>query len=119
MSHELLYTSSAAKGLFESGRGFCTVMATEGLSEPLRKRLESLSGYRHPFMPGDPNYARNPVVFSHLRIPDRTRNLHLLSRVADFGLDYSNRTNKLAHHVLLEPQERAPGGPAWLLAQPS
>ena len=44
---------------------------------------------------------------------------HVLSRIADYGLDYSQRANKLAHHVILDNQaERLPGGPANLLSMP-
>jgi hypothetical protein len=33
-------------------------------------------------------------------------------------LDYSQRSNKLAHHVILESAELPDGGPAWSLSQP-
>ncbi|MEZ6065987.1 MAG: hypothetical protein R3B90_09820 [Planctomycetaceae bacterium] len=117
MSHELVYTS-APRGLKAGSAGFCTVVSTEGLSPLLQDRLESLSGYRHLFPPGDPRAAENPVVHSHIKISDKARSVNVLSRVADYGLDYSKRTNKLAHHVVLDPAERPAGGPAWLLAQP-
>ncbi len=42
----------------------------------------------------------------------------VLSRIGPAGLDYSGRPNKYAHHVILEPEERPDGGPAWLLSQP-
>jgi hypothetical protein len=37
--------------------------------------------------------------------------------VADAGLDYSQRTNKLAHHIALMPTELNAPGPAWALGQ--
>ena len=82
------------------------------------QRLEALSGYRHVFPPQDPNARLNPVLFSHLIFSLAGRRCHVLSRVCDAGLDHTQRTNKFAHHVVLDPRELVPGGPAWLLAAP-
>ncbi len=118
MSHELHYTS-APHGLKPGSRGFCTVACTAHLPAHLADRLEGLSGYRPVFPPGDPAADRNPVAWSHLtlRLPAGPT-VSILSRVAAAGLDYTDRTNKYAHHVVLEPSERPRGGPAWLLSQP-
>ena len=42
----------------------------------------------------------------------------MLSRIAAAGLDYTQRANKLAHHVALEAGELVPAGPAALLTAP-
>jgi hypothetical protein len=84
----------------------------------LIQQLESLSGYRHIFSPQDSRASLNPVVFSHLGFTIAGRRCHVLSRVCDAGLDYTQRTNKLAHHVILDAAEVPAAGPAWLLAQP-
>jgi hypothetical protein len=115
LSHEILYTS-APEGLKPGTRGFCTVVATEGMARNLAERLEALSGYRHAFPPTDPRAAQNPVNYSHLILKVGGREYHVLSRIADAGLDYTKRTNKLAHHVALESEEFGVGGPAWVLA---
>ncbi len=117
MSQELIYTS-APRGLKPGSQGFCTVVSTQGISASLVQRLEALSGYRHVFSPPDPNARLNPVLFSHLIISVAGRPCHVLSRVCDAGLDHTQRTNKFAHHVVLDPRELVPGGPAWLLAAP-
>lgn len=117
MTEELLYTS-APRGLKPGSSGFCTVVSTHGMSAPLAQTLESLSGYRHLYPPGDPQAGLNPIVFSHLRVSTGGKTCSILSRVADYGLDYSRRTNKLAHHVVIESRERPAAGPAWLLSQP-
>ncbi|HEY2251074.1 MAG TPA: hypothetical protein VGH74_08440, partial [Planctomycetaceae bacterium] len=117
MSFELLYTS-APKGLSAGSRGFCTVVCTQGMPAPLMAALESLSAYRHIYPAGDRHAAKNPVAWSHLKMNVAGRAYHVLSRIADFGLDYSQRGNKLAHHVALEAAEQTSGGPAFLLAQP-
>ncbi len=114
MSQELLYTS-APQGLKPGSRGFCTVVSTQGMPSPLASALESISGYRPVFPPGDPNTDKNPVVYSHLNMSAAGKRYHVLSRIADYGLDYSQRANKIAHHVVLEPHELASGGPVTLL----
>lgn len=118
MSHELIVTS-APRGLKPGIRGFCTVAATDGMLATFQEALESLSGYEPLFPPLDPRAARNPVAFSHLRLVHAGKSYHLLSRVSSAGLDYSGRSNKLAHHFALEPSELPLGGPAWLLSYPA
>jgi hypothetical protein len=114
MSFELLYTS-APKGLKQGSRGFTTVLCTEGMPANLVSRLEALSGYRHVFTPQDARYNDNPVAFSHLRIITTGRARSILSRISVYGVDYSGRTNKLAHHIALDTNEQTAAGPAWLL----
>lgn len=115
MIQELLYTS-APKGLKPGSRGFCTVLSTSGMPAPVATALESLSGYRPVFPPGDPQADRNPIVYSHIQMSLSGRRSHVLSRIADYGLDYSQRTNKLAHHLVIDPAGRPSAGPAWMLA---
>jgi len=117
VSQELIYTS-APQGLKPGSRGFCTVAATQGMAPNLTDRLESLSGYRHIYAPQDAQARLNPVAYSHVRLTVGPRRYHVLSRIADAGLDYSQRTNKLAHHVVLEVAELVPAGPAALLGVP-
>ena len=117
MAQALIYTS-VMKGLKTGSKGFCTVASTQGMAKNLGDRLEGLSGYRHLFSPGDPNASKNPVKFSHVIFRIAGVRYNALSRVADCGLDYSQRTNKIAHHIALEGAELSPAGPAWLLAKP-
>ncbi|TWU65939.1 hypothetical protein [Crateriforma conspicua] len=117
MSIEILYTS-APKGLKQGSRGFCTVVSTAGMPINLASRLEALSGYRQMYAADSPDAGKNPVTFSHLRFTISGQRKSVVSRVAAYGNDYSGRTNKLAHHVVLEPHELAQAGPAWLLQQP-
>ena len=85
------------------------------MAKNLAEQLERLSGYRHPFKPHDANARFNPVNFMHLKLTIAGRGHHLLSRICDAGVDYSKRTNKLAHHVAIEERERTRGGPASVL----
>ncbi|MEX2288676.1 MAG: hypothetical protein WD648_16395 [Planctomycetaceae bacterium] len=115
MAKELVYTSSE-QGLVTGASGFCTVLQTQDIGKVLVNRLESLCVYAHLFTP-TPD-GRNPVAFSHLIVRAGTDSHSVLSRISDYKLDYSGRTNFLAHHVVLENSERSVAGPAWLLAQP-
>ena len=117
MSQELLYTS-APRGLKSGTHGFCMVLCSEGMPGPLATALEGLSAYKPVYPVGDPLEARNPVTAMHVILPAIGRKQHVLSRVASFGLDYSGRPNKLAHHVVLDSRDLAAAGPAWLLTQP-
>lgn len=117
MSQELIYTS-APRGLKPGSRGFCTVLGTRGMSAPLAAALESLSGYRAVFPPGDPRVSENPVVFSHVQLAVAGKSYSVLSRISDYGLDYSQRANKIAHHLVLDRKEHVSGGPAAVLGQP-
>ena len=114
MSQELLYTS-APKGLKSGSRGFCTVLCTRGMPAPLTAALESLSGYRHVFPPGSQEASKNPVNFAHTIMKVAGRPHHILTRVSDYGLDYSNRSNKIAHHLVPESSELGDSGPAAYL----
>lgn len=113
MAHEIYYTS-APQGVKPGQQGFCTVATSPSIPKPLWDRLESISGYRHPFEPGS---DRNPVAWSHMLMTIGGRETSVLSRVCDAGLDYTQRTNAFAHHVALDAAERAAGGPAWMLRQ--
>jgi hypothetical protein len=117
MSQELFYTS-APRGLRPGSQGFCTVAATRGLSAALVEKLESLSGYRPLFPPHDARAGLNPVAYAHVRVSAGGRTYTVVSRIGPAGLDYTERPNKLAHHVVLDPADLPAGGPAWLLRQP-
>jgi hypothetical protein len=113
MAQELIYTS-APEGLRPGSRGFCTVACTTGMSDQLIRSLEALSGYRHI---DGMRKEDAPVVFSLLRVSVRGRDFRVLSRVADAGMDYTQRTNKIAHHLVLDQPEWERRDPAWLLAR--
>lgn len=117
MSQELIYTS-VPQGLKPGSKGFCTVAMTAGMPAALVERLESLSGYRAVFPLGDPNSTKNPVTYAHWRVSAAGKTQSVLSRVAFAGVDYSQRSNKFAHHLVLDSAEETVAGPAWLLTQP-
>lgn len=101
MSYEIIYTSSL-RGLNGAGRGYCTVAATTGIPRILREQLESLSGYSHLHAPGS---KRNAVNFCCQTVQIQDEPYLVLSRVADAGVDFSARSNKIAHHLALSLRE--------------
>lgn len=115
MNQELVLTS-APQGLKKGSKGFCTVISTAGMAASLAERLESMSGYRHPFKPPDPKAERNPVNYAHVTTRLAGEKLHILSRVSDPGVDYSGRTNKLAHHLVVDDPSALPAGPARIFS---
>ena len=116
MSHEIYYTS-ASEGIRPGQQGFCTVGASDGIPRPLMERLESLSGYRHQFESSSGGPA-NPVAHAHWIVRLGGKSHHVLSRICDSGFDYTKRNNSFAHHLVVEGDELAPAGPAWMLARP-
>jgi len=97
-----LIVTSAPRGLQAGRSGFTTVMRTKGIHPDLASRLEAASGYRHTYPQGDP---RNPVVFSFTNIPSAAGDGWVLSRIGDAGTDYTGRSNKIAHHIALKPDD--------------
>jgi predicted nucleic acid-binding Zn-ribbon protein len=117
MALELVYTS-APQGLRPGSSGFCTVALTRGMPAPMIGQLEALSAYRPLFSAGTPDETRNPVSYAHTRANIGGRLYSILSLVRFAGTDYSQRSNKFAHHLALGPEELPAGGPAWLVRQP-
>ncbi len=118
MATELIYTSAPA-GLKPGTYGFCVVACTRGLKESYATALQSLSGYRRLFSPESGRERQNPVVYANYVVEIGGVPTRVLSRVGDAGYDYSNRTNKIAHHLILSNSELASAGPAALFAVPN
>ena len=116
MAEQLIFTS-APSGLKPGTRGYTTVAASRGISPPMMAKLEGMSGYRLAFNVSDARAEQNPVAYSHQLLRQGGQTLSLLSRVAACGVDYSGRSNFLAHHLMLGASERPSAGPAWLLQQ--
>jgi hypothetical protein len=98
MPQQLIFTS-AVRGIAPGSSGYCTVARTQDMREGLIARLEQLSVFQHVAN------GTHPVVLSHRIVNLRNSTFHVLSRIADAGLDYTNRTNFIAHHVVFQPHE--------------
>lgn len=118
MARELIYTS-AQRGLKPGTRGFCTVAHTRGMKPSLIRLLESLSAYKSQTSSNyDTDVDQQPPAISHHRAFTAGESFSILSRVGHAGRDFTNRQNKLAYHLVLDPTERPQAGPAWLARQP-
>lgn len=117
MAQELIYTSHPS-GVKPGVSGFCTVAVSPDMAPNMISRLEGLSGYRHLFMPGTPEADLNPPNWSHVVINVGNAESHVIYRVGDAGLDYTGRSNKLAHFIVLDKNDHAPCGPAAMLTTP-
>ena len=102
MPQQLIFTSSP-RGLVIGRSGYCAVAATEGLREALQSRLEQFSYYEHVTSAG----AQQPVIYAYRLVDIRGSHYHVLSRIADAGLDFTKRTNFIAHHLVFTPAETA------------
>jgi len=115
MAQELIYTS-VPKGLKVGSDGYCTVAYTDGMPANVVKLLESFSDYSFLDL-NDPNLDLSPVSFRHYKHNIGAQTFNIISRVAFSGFDYTRRSNKLAHHIVLSPGECCSGGPAWMCSQ--
>ncbi|MFN8706318.1 MAG: hypothetical protein ACK50J_06515, partial [Planctomyces sp.] len=70
------------------------------------------------FPSADPKSSLNPVNYSHVTIRLAGKRLNVISRVGDAGQDYSGRTNKLAHHIVVDSVSMIPAGPVRVLMEP-
>ncbi len=116
MAQQHVFTS-APQGLKPGTRGFTTVGASRELTPTLISRLELLSGYTLPAAKPDAKTKFNPVNFMHVKLTIGGEKHTLVSRIAPVGVDYTGRSNTLAHHLIVAKNEEPPAGPAWLAMQ--
>ncbi len=116
MAYELVYTSAPA-GLVRGSSGFCVVACTRGLGPRLVVTLEGLSAYKPLYPHYAPNAQDNPVSRSHYLYEANGETQHILSRICFNGVDHTQRSNKLASHLVLSKRETilANGGPPSVL----
>ena len=114
MIQELISTS--APRCLNGNAGFGIVAQTVGMAPNVSQAVNALSGYTHIAPPDSP---RNPVVYLHAIRRTGGMARHIVSRVADCGNDYSGRSNRIAHHWIIEAPDTQslPGGPAALILQ--
>jgi hypothetical protein len=116
MASELIYTS-AERGLRPGTRGYCTVAHTRGIAPAALQIMEALSTYKSLYGVHEEASSDNPVSFSHYSSNLLGRSVSVLSRVSPIQADHTGRSNKFAHHVLLQAREYPLAGPLWLSQQ--
>ena len=114
----LVYTS-APKGLFVGNTGFSVVGCTKNMDLAICRQLETLSAYTPLYPHYDSRAWSNPVNFAHRIINVSGKQYHVLSRICFNGLDYTQRSNKLASHLAISQDETIalPSGPACIFSQ--
>src|SRR5580692_615162 len=100
MPQQLIYTS-APRGLVAGRSGHCTVARSASMREALVLRLEQLSYYQHLSLSG----GLERPIFACRIVDIRGTRFHVLSRIQDAGLDFTGRTNFIAHHLVFTPEE--------------
>jgi hypothetical protein len=82
------------------------------MREALMLQLEKLSYYQHLSLSGG---QERPIYCCRV-VDIRGSRYHVLSRIQDAGLDFTGRTNFLAHHLVFTPEEvrRFPSPPVIL-----
>jgi hypothetical protein len=100
MPQQLIYTS-APRGVVAGRSGHCTVARSAAMREALMLLLEKLSYYQHLSLSGG---QERPIHCCRV-VDIRGSRYHVLSRIQDAGLDFTGRTNFLAHHLVFTPEE--------------
>jgi hypothetical protein len=106
MPWQLIYTS-APRGLLSGQSGFCTVARSADLREALVQRLEQISSYHYLRVSEAATAKRNPAISAYRLLDLRGAKYHVLTRIQPCGLDFTARTNHLAHHVVFQADELA------------
>ena len=100
MPQQLIYTS-APRGIVAGRSGYCTVARSAKMREPLMLQLEKFSYYQHLSLTG----GQERPIYSCRIVDIRGTRFHVLSRIQDAGLDFTGRTNFIAHHLVFTPEE--------------
>ena len=111
MPWQLVYTS-APRGLVSGQSGLCTVGRSADLRDALAQRLEQISPYHYLEVSTATSYAPksqiqngNPSISAYRILDLRGTKYHVLTRIQPSGLDFTARTNHLAHHLVFQPEE--------------
>ncbi len=94
MAYQLIYTSYQSS-LVQGRTGFSTVARSVSMPERLVAEIERISQYD----------IEKGTVFAHRIISLSAQVYHVLTRTKDCGVDYTNRNNYIAHHLIFSAQE--------------
>ena len=94
MAYQLIYTSYSSS-LVQGRTGFSTVARCKSMPERLVNEVERISQYD----------IAHGTVYAHRIIRLASACYHILSRTKDCGVDYTNRNNYIAHHLIFSETE--------------
>lgn len=113
MIHELVYTSAAET--FD-GPGYGVVARTREIPDAVQRQMLRMS--RFDFLDSEHHSAnRPPEMVSHTIVSDM-QVWHIFSRTGSAGMDYTNRTVFLAHHVAVAQESLDDMTPFDLILSP-
>jgi hypothetical protein len=95
---QLVFTSTPI-GLEPGRSGYCTVARSQDLSKKEISEIERLSVLDYSISKSSP-----PKIYSFRIVQTKSSFFYLLSRIKSCGIDYSNRTNYIAHHLIIDPE---------------
>lgn len=95
MPLQLIFTS-APQGLTPGRSGYCTIARHRAIPDRLAQLLESV---------GTPHERPEGVTFTFRLLEAGGKNWYVLSRFVARGLDYTQRDNRLAHHLIFSLEE--------------
>lgn len=102
MAQQLVFTSTP-QGLEPGRSGYCTVARHKDIRHRLVRELERLSVYDF----GQQTGSDLSEISIFRKMPLGSEEYYVLTKIRDAGLDYTNRTNYLAHHLVLDGFEIA------------
>ena len=97
MPLQLIFTS-APQGLTPGRSGYCTIARHRAIPDRLAQLLESI---------GTPHERPEGETFTLRMLEAGGKNWYVLSRFVAHGLDYTQRDNRLAHHLVFSLEEAA------------
>jgi hypothetical protein len=97
MPLQLIFTS-APQGLTPGRSGYCTIARHRAIPDRLAQLLESI---------GTPHERTEGETFTLRMLEAGGKNWYVLSRFVARGLDYTQRDNRLAHHLIFSLEEAA------------
>ena len=97
MPLQLIFTS-APQGLTPGRSGYCTIARHRAIPDRLAQLLESV---------GTPHECPQGETFTFRLLEASDKNWCVLSRFVARGLDYTQRDNRLAHHLIFSLEEAA------------
>lgn len=106
MPLQLVFTS-APQGLTPGRSGYCTVARHRAVPDRLAQLLEAV---------GTPHERAEGATFTFRILEAGGNSWYVLSRFVARGLDYTQRDNRLAHHLIFTPAEAAMLPPPAALA---
>jgi len=95
MPLQLIFTS-APQGLVAGRSGFCTVARHRAMPDRLAQLLEAI---------GTPHHQPTGETFTFRTLEASGKTWYVLSRFVARGLDYTQRDNRLAHHLAFTQEE--------------